>query len=189
MGATVYTDVRIYSIDLGEPLESCDLLENSIALILLAKTYEKNCYPHIPSWNFLFIGTEAELQNNMLPDMVDLFDDGISQGPIAKNGKALGKYLSNKLKQQNPIIVEDLHKAGYIGFSYSELMFNRLADKEGYGGIRTLVEDRYCHLIKSDRDIKKLVKGVMDIRKAGEGKWWHGNPWKAREYEIEKLAV
>lgn len=187
MGATVYTDARVFSMDLGEMLEGCDLLDSSNALIVLAASYEKNCYPHTPSWGLFFIGTESEFQNKMLPWMMDAFDDGISQGPIAANGKALKQYLINKLMQKKPATAADLHSVGYFGFSYSKSDFNKLEDKEGYCSVQALGKDRYGHLIKSENDLKKLIKAVMDIRQDGD--WWHGTPWKVRDNDVSKMLA
>ena len=189
MSATVFTDVRIFSFDLGEDLESGDLLPTSNALIVFAETYEKNCVPHSPSWGLFFVGSESEFQNNMLPYMMDDFNDGTAQGSIASNGKALKLYLTNKLRQQRTISTKDFHDAGYIGFSFDQDQFNQLCDKEGYGGIKTYGENRFYSLINGEQDIKKLVKGVMDIRQSGEGQWWKGTPLKVRDYELHKIAV
>lgn len=176
MGATVYSNIHVYSIDLDEAIED-DLLGSTQALVVLAETYEKNCYPHTPAWGFFYMGSETDFQRLMLPFMRDTFDDGINQGPIANNGKAFEKYMRDKAINPKPINVSDLHKAGCLGFSFDELSFSNLRDKEGYKVCNTSKLERYIHPLSDHDDIKKMVKASIDARGV-LGKWWYGLPYK-----------
>ncbi|TNC80808.1 MAG: hypothetical protein C9356_11840 [Oleiphilus sp.] len=182
MGATVFTEIRLFTCTLEA---TADQPGENEGLMMFVNTYEKNCYPHIASWRLQFVGTQDQLITTVLPCLMDQFDDGISQGPIANNGTAFKHYLLGLLTHTRPVEVEDLMTLGFRGYSYSEREYQLLGSPDGFHQVAFLNDKRWAHPIADADDINGMASAVVTLR--GSGKWWYGLPYKVSDFFGSRL--
>ena len=191
MSSTIYTDIKVFSVQLPKPVVCNSLFPIETGIIVLAQTYDSNVFPCHPKWSFLFVGEESEFLNDALPDIKASFDSGMGCGSIAANGSELGELMIELLKGKSDALCITLNNLGFEGYSLSECEFEKVECKHGFFAKKQFNEVRYCHPFYKLPDLKKMVYNVLTSKAKSEEqkRWWDCRPFKVESFNAVLLSA
>ena len=183
MGACVYTDIRVFEIELPEEQapRANDLHNTPMPLIVVfEQTYFEDDYPHTPGWAIGYTGTPEDWPQHV-DFMEAVFDDGVSRLRDSRGfqcGKEIREKLGSLFSHRRPLTVQDCHEMEHRAYDWPiEYGFKGVPFKE----YSKKSDDRTGHLIKTERDLQELAiecLKVKDFIKADLGcdVFWCGQP-------------
>ena len=196
MGAEVFTDIRVFEIELPEEQapRANDLLNTPMPLIVVfGQHYCKNTYPHTPRWSIDFVGIPEDW-SKYVDYMHHSVDSGMSMFRGSRGfqrGKKIREKLESLFLQRRTLTVQDCHELEYRAYSWPHSYgfkgtpFKRFSEKK---------YDRTGHLIETESDLQKLAVECLEAKKfykedTDDQRLWLGRPWSASGHWFDLIAM